>query len=374
MLDDTLILPTNWDLALLDAVKPMRPVYQYGSLPTERTMRSVLSLPAVSEERVIDYVRRASAMGIRCLYVMNATCMGNAEMSEEGRFEILQRLQWVSEAGFAGVTVANPLVMEMARSQFPQLELQVSLLAAVDGPRKANFYAELGASVIHLDPVVARDFRRIRAIRRAVDCRLSLVVNEGCLLECAMRSYHSNVVSHSLQSITGGYHADYCTYRCAAARLADPTELLRMPWVRPEDTDMYREAGINLFKIAGREKMGGGAGESHTDWIVRVARAYHQQRCDDVASLLVGMEAVQPLRGGERTPEPRISIDSRRLDGFLDFFKSGHCDFDCSRCSYCGRYAQAAVKVEEVDAGYGRFLDESLEAIRIGSYWTGAPH
>lgn len=372
MLDDSLIIPTNWDPALIDALKPLRPVYLYGSLPTERTMRSVLSLPPVNEELVIEYVRRASVAGIRCLYVMNATCLGNSEMSEEGRFEILQRLQWVSDAGFAGVTVANPLVMEIARSQFPQLELQVSLLAGVDGPRKASFFAELGASVIHLDPIVARDFKRIRAIRRAVDCRLSLVVNEGCLVECPIRSYHSNVVSHSLESITGGYHADYCTYRCASARLADRAELLRMPWVRPEDTDVYREAGINLFKIAGREKMGGGAGESHTDWIVRVARAYHKQRCDDVASLLVGMEAVQPLRG-ERVPGPTISIDSRRLDGFLDYFRSGHCDFDCGHCSYCGRWAQKAVRVEGADEDYGRFLDESLEAIRIGSYWTGAP-
>ena len=372
MLDNTLITPTNWDLALIDALKPLRPVYMYGSLPTERTMRSVLSLPAVSEERVIENVQRAAEAGIRCLYVMNATCLGNAEMSEEGRFEILQRLQWVSDAGFAGVTVANPLVMEIARSQFPNLELQVSLLAGVDGPRKARFFADLGATVIHLDPIVSRDFRRIRAIRHAVDCKLSLVVNEGCLLECPMRAYHSNVVSHSLQSITGGYHADYCTYRCASARLADSAELLRMPWVRPEDTDVYREAGIDLFKIAGREKMGGGAGESHTAWIVRVARAYHRQRCDDLASLLVGMDAVQPLLG-ERVPGPTISIDSRRLDGFLDYFHQGHCDFDCSRCSYCERWAEAAVGVKGADDSYGRFLDESLKAIRIGSYWTGSP-
>ncbi len=370
-MDGKLIVPTNWDLDLLRRVAPLRPAYLYGSLAAEASMRTMLELPEVTERQIGDFVERARKHDIKLLYVMNATCTGNREMSEEGRWEALQRCQWMVEVGFAGIVLANPLLMEVVKKHFPDLELHVSLLASVDEPRKAIFFRDLGAAVIHLDPIVARDFRRLRAIRSAVDCRLSVVVNEGCLLHCPIRAYHANVISHSLDSIKGRYHVDYCYYKCAAQKITDRTELLRIPWIRPEDTRVYLEEGIDHLKIAGREKMGGGP-SSHSSWIARTAEAYYKGRCKDVAELLVGIDGIRSLCGAS-IEQPDIHIDSGKLDGFLRFFAEGRCDMNCTRCRYCDAWADKAVRIDGDADGYVEQLESSLEGVRLGSYWTGAP-
>ena len=368
-LNRKLAIPTNWDPDLLNKVAPLNPAYMYGSLPTEPGMRTVLQLPEIDEDAVTEFVRRAGELGIKFLYVMNATCAGNREMSEEGRWAFLERCQWALDAGFSGVTLANPYLMELARRNFPELELHVSLLTGVDEPRKASFFEQLGATLIYLDPIVARDFRRLRAIRQAVDCKLALVVNEGCVLQCPLRAYHTNVISHSRESIEGQYHVDYCYYTCAAQKLSDPAELLRMPWIRPEDLNLYLAEGIDHFKIAGREKMGDGP-SSHTSWIEMVSRAYHACRSDNVAELLVGLEGVQSLTGELPAPPPDLHISSRALDGFMRYFVGGHCDMDCGACTYCEAWARKAVTLTGDPQPYVDHVEASLERIRTGSYWT----
>lgn len=368
-MNDMLVVPSNWDPKLLDKVTPMKPAYMYGSLPNERSMRTALQLPEVGQDEISEYVAEAANRGIKFLYVMNSTCHGNREMSEEGRWELLQRCQWILDAGFAGITLANPFVMELVSRHFPDLELHVSLLTQVKDARGARFYEEMGAHLIHLDPIVARDFKSLRSIRGAVDLKLSLVVNEGCVLQCPLRDYHSNVISHSHESIEGQYHVDYCYYTCAGQKINEPSELLRMPWVRPEDVGLYIDEGIDHFKIAGREKMGDGP-SSHSEWIEMVTRAYHSGRSDNIAKLLVGLEGVQSLTGEVGPEPPELVIDSRKLDGFLRYFEQGHCDFDCENCTYCDAWARKSVSVHGDADTYLTQLDSSLERIKTGSYWT----
>lgn len=365
-----LVLPTNWDPELLPRLAPLRPAYLYGSLPAEGTLRTREQLPAVGERQVEEQVAAAAAEGIGFLYVMNATCGGNRELSEAGRWELMQRCQWLCEAGARGVTVANPYLIELVREGFPELEVHVSVLAGVDSARKASFYRDLGVTGIYLAPEVNRDFARLRAIRRAVDCRLSVLVNEGCLLQCPLSQYHANVVSHSAQSIDGRYHVDYCYMKCSRAKAAAPAEYLQMPWIRPEDLPVYERLGIDHAKLAGREKMGDGPA-SHSDWIVRAARAYREGRCEDLGELLVAVEPVAPLQGGAG-PELRVRIDSAALDGFLRYFERQRCDMDCGECSYCERWARRAVSLQGDGERYEAQLEQSLEQVRVGSYWTGS--
>ena len=364
-----LMLPTNWDPELIAQIAPFKPDYIYGSLPSEATLRSSQMLSDASEDDIALHVSQASQHGIRLVYVMNATCLGNKEYSEEGRGQLLQRLQWLVDIGAAAVVTANPFVMELVRENFPSLELHISVLASVNDARKAKFFEDLGATVIHLDPQINRDFRRLEAIRKAVGCRISLVVNEGCLLSCPIRQYHSNMISHSGESITSRYYVDYCYYRCSLFKLNDAAEHLRSPWVRPEDLGVYEDLGIDLFKIAGREKMEEGP-SSHTDWIAMVANAYHSRHCEDIARLLVGIQPPHKLFGEE--PEPlAVRIDSAELDGFLRFFQDDHCLLDCNQCDYCGKWADRAVHVSGEPTRCAQALADDVQTIRVGSYRSG---
>lgn len=364
-----LMLPTNWDPELLERIAPAAPEYMYGSLPAEATLRPSLVLSSATEDDIQSFIEQASRLGIKLIYVMNATCLGNREYSEEGRGYLLQRLQWVSEIGAAGVVTANPFVMELMREHFPSLELHISVLAGVSDARKAEFFERIGAAVIHLDPQVNRNFRQLKAIRRSVKCRLSLVVNEGCILSCPIRNYHSNMISHSGESIAGRYYVDYCYYQCSLKKVIDPVEYLRSPWVRPEDLGLYEALGIDLFKIAGREKMGEGP-SSHTEWISMVANAYRSRRCTDIAQLLVGIQPPMSLAGDP--PEPlTVRVDSARLDGFLKFFQDDHCSLDCGQCDYCGQWAKRAVHLGGRSGDCARGISDDLERIRVGSYRSG---
>lgn len=364
-----LMLPTNWDPELIARIAPFKPAYIYGSLPSEATLRSSLVLSQASEDDVALHVRQAAELGIRLVYVMNATCLGNKEYSEQGRGQLLQRLQWLVDIGAAAVVTANPFVMELVRENFPDLELHISVLAAVNDARKAKFFEDLGAAVIHLDPQINRDFRRLQTIRKAVKCGISLVVNEGCLLSCPIRQYHSNMISHSGESIAGRYYVDYCYYRCSLLKAEDAAEYLRSPWVRPEDLSIYADLGIDIFKVAGREKMEEGP-SSHTDWIAMVADAYRSGRCDDIARLLVGVEPPYTLFG-EAPEAVRVRIESAQLNGFLRFFQDDRCALDCNQCEYCGQWARHAVRVDGHTADLARVLGSDLERIRVGSYRSG---
>ena len=127
-----LMLPTNFDPELIAQIAPFKPDYIYGSLPSEATLRSSLMLSNASEDDVALHVSQGAQHGIRLVYVMNATCLGNKEFSDEGRGQLLQRLQWLVDIGAAAVVTANPFVMELVRENFPDLELHISVLASVN--------------------------------------------------------------------------------------------------------------------------------------------------------------------------------------------------------------------------------------------------
>lgn len=365
-----LMVPTNWDPALLSRIADLQPAYLYGSLPSEATLRSAIDVPLVTEELIEEQVQAARELGIAFVYVMNATCTANRELTEAGRFELLQRFEWLSEIGAGGVVLSNPFVMDLLRHWYPQLELHVSVLAEVNSVNVARYYRDHGADVIHLSPDINRSIPLLRRIREAVDCRLSVLVNEGCVFECPLRHAHALAMSHSAESMADGSYADYCYYACSYWKGSDPVELIRAPWIRPQDLDTYADLGVDLVKVAGREKMGEGP-VSHTDWIVRVARAYAARDCEDVRELLIAMEAPMALNGSMPADAPRVTIDARRLDGFLKYFADGKCTGECYRCGYCAEWTQRAVTVKGNGSGYLAGLAETLERLAIGDYRAG---
>jgi len=367
-----MMVPTNWDPELLPRVASFEPAYLYGSLPDEPTLRNELDVPIATEESIEEEVGRAADLGIGFLYVMNAPCMANKELSEDGRYAILQRFEWLSEIGARGVVLSNPFIMELLAHWYSDLELHVSVLAEVASVNAARYYADLGAHTICVMPDVNRDIALLRSIREAVDCRLSMLVNEGCVFQCPLRRAHALNMSHSVESVEEGYYADYCYYACSYWKTADAVELIKAPWVRPQDLGVYLDMGIDFVKIAGREKMGQGPG-SHTDWIVRVARAYFEGDYPDMRDLLIALEPPMSLDGSIPSNDPRACVDTAALDGFLDFFLGGHCTGECYHCGYCAEWARRAVTVDGDGSCYLAGLERDLNHLRIGDYRAARP-
>lgn len=373
-MDGRLILPTNWQPDYLDAVLDLRPAYLYGSLQHEPSGRSCTHLAEVSSEAVAGHMRRIRQKGAGFTYTMNATCMGNDELTDEGQVRLRERLTWIAQQGARAVVTTNPLVLEMLKNEFPQLEAHVSVLSFVDTPRKARFFAERGADVIHVDPQVNRDFRNLEAIRRAVDCRLSVMVNKGCLLGCSMRHYHLNLMSHSQHSVKGRSYVDYCYHWCSRLRTLDPDEIMRAAWIRPQDMHYYSELGIDYFKLGGREKAGPDGVSADTAALSYMAQCYHRQSVDNLWDLLVAQQEITPLFSPDwdaNARQPKVWLDSQALDGFIEYFREGHCDQNCRNCDYCSIWARKALKVLGDGTGYANRLAGEMEIFRQGSYRSG---
>jgi collagenase-like PrtC family protease len=147
----------------------------------------------------------------------------------------------------------------------------------------------------------------------------------------------------------------------------DPVELLKSPWIRPEDIPHYEAIGYDHFKITERFK--------RTPLLLEHVMAYENRRYDgnllDLFTLprkgaftpihlgyFIQPEHVNIMKISELEKvfdlEVRelIQLDNRKLKGFIDHFKTKDCNLtSCSSCRYCDTVFKnaAVVKKEEVE-------------------------
>jgi len=364
-----LLAPTNWDTELIPPLSQIKADIQiFGVLPISM-MGSGMSgpdIPQMTTKQAEDHIKLAYSSGLTFNYLLNAPCMSNMEWHQDTHRELLQHLEWLSNAGVDSVTVAIPYLLELVKSQFPQLKVEVSTIAHVNSVARARFFESLGADCIILDSNVNRDFRLLKAIRDAVRCELGVLTNSLCLYQCPFEFYHNSTMGHATQNHNplNGFYMDYCVLHCASSKLSDTSQLIKARWIRPEDIHIYEEMGIDFFKIGGRAKP--------TEWIINATGAYPSRHYQgNLYDILVGLTpkitwANSALSGTQTTSPgrpPRIHIDNQGLEGFIDFFKKQDCLSGCSSCDYCQRIASNVVQVDRDEArvyvsALSRLLDD----------------
>jgi len=344
-----LLVPTNWDPDLVTPLSKLGDQVQlYGVLPASM-VGSGGSGPAIDymhTNQVEEYIERATSAGLKFDYLLNAPSMSNMEWEEEVHRGLLEHLEWISSLKVDSVTVTIPYLIELIKRQFPRLKVRVSTIAHVNSVAKAKFYESLGADSITLDFNINRDFRLIRAIRAAVNCELTMLVNNLCLFQCPYEYYHHDTLGHASQNYNpfNGRYIDYCVIRCTLDRLCDISQIIKARWVRPEDIHVYEEMGINVFKISGRSMP--------TERILNAARAYSARSWKgnlyDILNVLapkhifIYPELQESLCNLARSL-PEFYIDNRALEGFLGFFEKQDCWSQCHRCKYCEKVAAKVI-------------------------------
>ncbi len=412
----------NFDDALLDGLKG-QPVYEiYGKVSRDKTGggRPSFYLPQVDRSRVEATVKRAHGMGIEFNYLLNASCMANAEYTRDGQRAMRETLDWVSSIGVDSVTVGHILLLQLIKRCYPSLKVRISAHRFTDSPRKARFWEDHGADCIVLNETAFhREFAVLAAIREAVSCDLSLIVNNSCRIDCAIAGTHATSLSHGSQSATRNrVPLDYHMLFCLDYRLREPVNYVRANWIRPEDLHHYEAIGYDNFKIVERN--------TPTPSLLRRVRAYANRRYDgnlfdlvlpfqyaesdytsaasrEAYSLRRAMKyffkpgqvnvakvpklSVLGRKMGLLYPmqqaEPPLYLDNRKLDGFLDrFLKKGCTDLDCETCKYCHRWADDALTIDpeyrrDVLATYQDLFDDMhtgsfFEQVRAGDVVDGA--
>jgi collagenase-like PrtC family protease len=297
-------------------------------------------------------------------YLLNAPCLGNLQYSRKGYGQIIDLLEWVDHSGADSVVIGIPYLVDLVRKRFPRLKIKVSTTARVNTVRKAQQFEDMGVEEIIIDEHINREFKTLEAIRKTVKCNLEILVNNICLWQCPYNYEHVNHDGHASRE---GEEEDNCYlqypgYLCLYRKLMEPVELLKSPWIRPEDVHHYEDMGYKHFKITERFK--------RTPLLIEHVKAYENRRYDgnllDLFTLprkgaftplhleyFIKPEHVNIMKVSELEKvfdlEVRqlIQMDNRKLDGFIEHFKKMDCNqTSCSQCLYC---EQVFEKVAVVD-------------------------
>jgi collagenase-like PrtC family protease len=363
-----LTVATNWDIDLIEPLTKLNVESVFGVMDKTPVGagRPSLLLAKVDEPFVKDYVQSIHDANIKFNYLLNAPCMSNMEYDREVHHELIEHINWLNNINVDSVTISNPYIMEIVKEQFPGIAVNVSVISHVNSVQRAKLFEELGVDAIALDFNINRDFKLLKKIKSAVKCKLTILVNDGCLYQCPFRYYHYNIIGHASQTINPlkGFYVDYCIIRCTMKRFRDAVELIKGRWVRPEDLQLYEELSIDHFKISGRRMS--------TNWLTNTATAYNNRKYDgNLADLLnISQLGVDPdvrspqyqayLSEAKLIKEEKIVqigqiypvkpfIDNNKLDGFIDFFNKQDCLAGCNDCNYCQQWADKAVSIDQND-------------------------
>ncbi len=275
-------------------------------------------------DQFIEIVDRIHQEGLRVNLLFNSVCEGSDWYSSDVLNKRMEYLRLAhKEHGVEAITIANPIYMKEVRKRFPDLEICASVLSDIDSVRKAFVFKECGANTITPDANINRNLPLLIEIKKATGVELKIMVNEGCLHRCPFRKFHFNYLSHL--SLEAGKTEEgirsFPAEGCLPMAAADPSQLLRSGWVRPEDLDWYAEV-TRFFKIVGRAIPKSRA--------LRSLKAYMAGDWDgDLLDIMDGCLRFFSQRYG-------AYLDNKKLGESRFFQKLNSCARDCRTCDYCG--------------------------------------
>ena len=176
---------TNWDPKLIEelAKYPVADLYGVSNHTIVGGGRPSFLLPKISEEEIVDYVKKVHENNMTFSYLLNAPCMNNMEYDSHYHKELLKYIQWISDIGTDSVIVTIPFLIQLIKDQFPNLKIRVSTISHINSVNRAKFYEMLGADEITPDVMINRDFKTLEKIKKAVNCRIVLLLTDGCIYQ-----------------------------------------------------------------------------------------------------------------------------------------------------------------------------------------------
>jgi collagenase-like PrtC family protease len=402
-----LSVATNFQPDFLDAIEGYPVTELFGKLSSDSIGggRASFMLSPLTVGQLRDHIRAAAVRGIGFNYLINPACLDNREYTRQGQADLERLLELVEECGATAVTVSLPFLISIIKKRHPRLKVRVGVYARVDSVAKAKFWEGLGADCITLESIsVNRDFAMLKAIRNAVKLELQLIANSNCLMFCPLSGQHMVNLAHASQKdhASRGFMIDYCSLRCSAEKLTDPSNYLRSEFIRPEDIETYMKMGFTSFKILERGAptavmaqrvraysersfdgnlldliqpygykvtSGVGAGWSENLWMF--LKYFFRPGTVNISELLK-LKKLAEKRGLLSAMEfDPVYIDNKKLDGFLAGIQEIDCrTTDCSACGYCAAWTEKSVMMDmnfqsEMLALYA----DAFGALYSGKFW-----
>ena len=382
-----LCVPTNWQKEIITRLPQINRSKQikevYGKLSSDDVGggRPSSSTAFISKRAAQRHIQQLADSGFKFNYLLNALCMDNIEFTRLGQKKLFRLMDWLRASGVSSVTVSIPYLAMWIKDNYPEVAITVSAMANVDSLNKAVFWDSLGVEKITFPgPAVNRNFSLIERLKKSLKCKIQLVANNACLLNCPAYINHALMNSHASQSwhACRGYAFDYHLIMCRYKRLQNPAHFLRSDWIRPEDIGFYERLGVDSIKLVDRRLS--------TAMILNIIEAYvkrsYQGNFLDLLHTFQGKTFNQHKGWMQKlfcAPNPfsvnifkvlefsrllgklEVFIDNKKLDGFLERLPR---ECDPSYCQDCGYCASIASRVVEIDREYqDRILKEYQRVI-----------
>ena len=392
-----LSVTTNFDDKLIEELKKY-PVYEvYGKLQEDYIGggRPSNTLKSVDKTRLEEHIKKVRDSNIKFNYLLNGACLANKEQDVEWQKNVREFLDYLKEIGVNALTVTNPFLLQIIKKYYDCFTVRISTFACIDSYEKARYWEEMGADYICVDFVkINRDFKTLKyMVDNLKKAKIELLMTNSCLKNCPYIHTHTAALSHAsnIMNKDKECYADWCLYKCQEYELKHVEEYIKSPWIRPEDVKEYEKIGVEHFKITERD--------FPTNEIIKRVKANKKKmynafnnlryselnpdifcssfwsnsendnntikNIDDFTSMNEIIKEICNVRGlgCERRYKRHIYIDNRKLDGFIKFFKDGHCTGNCLSCNYCKTIAdKVIVKNDEICNYLEQLYDKFNEA------------
>lgn len=356
-------LGTNFDPRLITAIGEVNAMHQsnkivelYGSIREHAALaaRPDFRLPNLTPSDLATYVNAAANAGLKFNYTLNSiNPFGSKTSLANSEHYVKQLVRWLNDIGVFRVTVAHPMLLEMICDIDPHNRplIEISTIAHIDTVTQIKYYHDkYGVTKICANLNKNRNFTWLKAaadycISNGIE--LELMANEFCGVGGANYATHciyrdSCYICHSTNHIAKdaeSFH-NYPMQLCTNGRNENPSNWLKLKFIRPEDIVEYNKIGIHNFKLTGRT--------GTTDLLMRVAKAYLDGSFD--GNLLSLWKPLESITQGKDEHFTMYNIPNKKLDGFIEKFVRGHdCDNEvCGEtCRYCNNFYNSHVKEDE---------------------------
>lgn len=303
------------------------------------------------QTHLLDLIKEglAGLTGIRKYALLNSCFHHPDAYFEPGAWESVEKaIMPLADAGLVdGVVFSDLYFMNAFSDHLPHLAEQLEAIPSInfmmDSWDKCRVVLDAAArtrfrppSKINLDRSLNRQADRLADISFRLregypGIQICLLVNEGCIFQCPFKKAHDAHISLSNTGLAPERNHDLARdFGCQRTYEDAPFELLKSPFIRPEDIAAYG-CVADIFKICGRT-----LGPA---FLKRTVSAYLEGSYQ--GNLLDLMDTTSYLASS-------IFIDNAGIpSGFQD--RVAGCDRACDLCGYCEQVFDQCARPKEFE-------------------------
>jgi len=248
-LSSTIKVPADFKLSSIDKIAAINEAAQYpirevyGSLPSLTLSCRPEHILPIPEAKLDVYIKGLADIGV----VFNYTW--NNKITHDAAPAINSLLTRILSLGIQHITASDNAIVENASNL--GFRVTLSVVRAVSKPEDIvdSPVFEMLDKICVIEDLV-RNPSRLGYLSEYLSRHVEVeaIVNSMCLIGCPVRKSHYSEIPRQTD-----WRADKYGLFCDQIRLDSPVEIIKSPWLLPQDLWRLRKLGVSSFKISGRE-------------------------------------------------------------------------------------------------------------------------